>query len=82
MTGETHTSRVVETETMIMLSDDDDINHLHSSDDDDDADCIPTQVELKPVIAPSGVVVKVEKDRWKKDQGEEESQVEGTGGKG
>lgn len=61
--------------TPIMLSDDEEIDHPHSSDNDDEADGPPTQVELKPVIAPSGVVVKVEKDWWRIDKEARERRI-------
>jgi len=72
--NETHTASTKEmgptiaASECILLSDDEDIDHQHFSDDDDDADGVPKTIELKPVIAPSSMVVKVEKDWWKKDQ--------------
>ena len=41
------------------------MDHLRSSDDDsEDSNAPPRVREMKPVIAPFGIVVKVEKDWW------------------
>jgi len=53
---------------VIDLSDDEEIDHPHASDDDaDEEDGVHRVVEMKPVIAPSGAIVKVEKDWWAMD---------------
>ena len=47
---------------IINLSDDDEFDHRRELDDDSEDSDGPSKVkEMKPVIAPSGVVVKVEK---------------------
>ena len=54
-----------EKEIIDLSNDDDELDHPRSSDDDsEDSDAPPRVREMKPVIAPSGVVVKVEKDWW------------------
>ena len=54
-----------EKEIIDLGDDDDEVDHPQSSDDDsEDSDAPPRVMEMKPVIAPSGVVVKVEKDWW------------------
>ena len=57
-------------ETMIInLSIDDKLDHPQEFDDDsEDLDAPPKVKEMKPVIAPSGVVVKVEKGWWAEDE--------------
>ena len=57
-------------ETVIInLSDDDEFDHPREYDDDsEDSDTPPKVKEMKPVIAPSGVVVKVEKGWWAEDE--------------
>ena len=53
-------------EGLIVINDDEDINHPHSSDDnEEDHDGIPKVKEMKPLVLPSGSVIKVEKDYWK-----------------
>ena len=57
-------------ETVIInLSDDDEFDHCRESDDDSKDSDGPSKVkEMKPVIAPSCVVVKVEKGWWAEDE--------------
>ena len=54
---------------IINLSDDDKLDHPRECDDDlEDLDAPLKVKEMKPVIARSGVVVKVEKDWWAEDE--------------
>ena len=56
-------------EGLIVISDDEDIDHPHSSDDDEeDHDGVPKVKEMKPLVLPSGSVIKVEKDYWKLEE--------------
>jgi hypothetical protein len=56
-------------EGLLVLSDDDDVDHPHSSDDDsEDDEGIPKVKEMKPLVLPTGAVVKIEKDFWQKDE--------------
>ena len=57
-------------ETVIInLSDDNEFDHCWEFDDNsEDSDSPPKVKEMKPVIAPSGVVVKVEKGWWAEDE--------------
>jgi len=49
--------------SVINISDNEEIDHCHKSNDDkEDDDGVSIVVEMKPVIAPLGGVVKVEKD--------------------
>ena len=68
MEGEDVVMKDIET-VFINLSDDDEFDHRRESDDDSkDLDGPPKVIEMKPVIAPSGVVVKVEKGWWAEDE--------------
>ena len=68
MEGEDVVMKDIET-MFINLSDDDEFDHRRESDDDsEDLDSLPKVIEMKPVIAPSGVVVKVEKGWWAEDE--------------
>ena len=63
-------------EGLVLLSDDEDIDRLHSSDDDEeDNDGIPKVKEMKPINLPSGVVIKVEKDYWAKDEERQQKRI-------
>ena len=54
-----------EKEIIDLGDNDDELDHPRSSDDDlEDSDAPPRVREMKPVIAPSGVIVKVEKEWW------------------
>ena len=58
-----------EDKEIINFGNDDELDHPRSSDDDSEDLDVPSRVrEMKPVIAPSGVVVKVEKDWWALDE--------------
>jgi hypothetical protein len=46
-------------EARLVINDDDDIDHPHSFDEDNKEDGIPLVTEMKPIIPPSGIVVKV-----------------------
>ena len=50
---------------VIEISDDEEHDKPRESHDDSEEEGIPKVKEMKPVIVPSGVVVKVEKDWWK-----------------
>jgi len=49
---------------MINISDDEDVDHPHTFDDDKEQDGNSRVMEMKLVIAPSTIIVKVEKDSW------------------
>ena len=56
-------------EGLIVISDDEDIDHSHSPDDDEeDHDGVPKVKEMKPLVLPSGSVIKVKKDYWKLEE--------------
>ena len=68
MEGEDVVMKDIET-VFINLSDDDEFDHHQESDDDsEDLDGPSKVIEMKPVIAPSGVIVKVEKGWWAEDE--------------
>ena len=55
---------------LVELSSDDEIEKPHKSDDDDEEESGPfEQTETKPLKLPSGVVIKVEKDHWRLEEG-------------
>jgi hypothetical protein len=64
-----------EGDILIIVSDDEPIDHPHSSDDDEDADGPPKIQEMKPVVAPNGVIVKVEKDWWAMDKEKRDKRI-------
>jgi len=61
---------------LIVLTDNEPHDHSHESNEDKkDEDNIPKIVEMKPVIASSKAVVKVEKDWWVRDQEKRDKRI-------